>query len=141
MSLIFVTKYNVYEVTIWYLKDFLVIINIFRRNYTMGWKKSYHGRDEKLWFVLVVKVAILQVTETFLGKTKRQRKQEIVDWYPGLFYVWFQVFLNFFKIILDNFRGEIGRAKWGFQIRLVSKAFDLSTTTISLQEWEFASQL
>lgn len=105
MSLIFVTKYNVYEVTIWYLKDFLVIINIFRRNYTMGWKKSYHGRDEKLWFVLVVKVAILQVTETFLGKTKRQRKQEIVDWYPGLFYVWFQVFLNFFKIILDNFRG------------------------------------
>ena len=39
----------------------------------MGWKKSYYGRDEKLWFVLIVKVAILQVTETFLGK-KSQRK-------------------------------------------------------------------
>ena len=31
-------------------------------------KKTYYGRDEKLWFVLIVKVAILQVTETFLEK-------------------------------------------------------------------------
>lgn len=34
-------------------------------------KKTYYGRDEKLWFVLIVKVAILQVTETFLEKKKK----------------------------------------------------------------------
>lgn len=37
-------------------------------------KKTYYGRDEKLWFVLIVKVAILQVTETFLEKKKKPKK-------------------------------------------------------------------
>lgn len=103
MSLIFVTNYSVYEVTVWYLKDFLVIDYQHFLGINLWDEKNILWQGWKTVICLIVKVAILQVTETFLEKKKSLRNCWLV---PRIVLCLVSILLTFLKIILENFRGD-----------------------------------